>query len=121
MEARTRRRLVWAPRILGLLFAGFLSLFALDAFSEHDGFVSIAVALLMHLVPTFVVLVVLAVAWRREWFGALGFAALGVLYVVWTRGSFPMATYLAISGPLFVIAGLFVAGWAGCTRAGAVR
>jgi len=99
-----------APRALGIAFALFLSLFALDVFETPAGFVDTAIALLIHLVPTFVLLATVAVAWRREWIGALVFGALGVAYVAFVRG-FPIATYVVIAGPALATAALYLAAW----------
>jgi hypothetical protein len=111
MNQGTKRLLYWTPRILCLLFAAFLSIFALDVFSEDYSFWETVVALIMHLVPTFVVLIVLAISWRWEWVGAVIFSTLGVLYIVMAWGRFPLSVYFVISGPLFVVAGLFLANW----------
>ena len=72
----------WMPRILCVLFAVFISLFALDVFGMGYGFWGTIVALLMHLVPTVIILIALAIAWRWEWIGAILFVALGVWYVI---------------------------------------
>ena len=106
-----QRFLFWTPRILGLLFAGFISLFALDVFSEHQGFRDTALALLRHLVPTGLLLLILAVSWRWEWVGALLFAALGAVYLVAFWGRFHWSAYAVISGPLFLLGILFLLGW----------
>jgi hypothetical protein len=114
MTEATKRLLYWVPRVLCFLFAAFLSIFALDVFSEGHGVWETVIALLMHLVPSFVILIVLAIAWRWEWVGAVVFGALGVFYIVAAWGRFPLVAYLAISGPLFVMAGLFLANWVMC-------
>lgn len=111
MNEAGRLSLYLAPRILCIIFAAFLAIFALDVFTENNGFWQTVVALLMHLVPSFLILVVLAISWRWEWVGAVVFAALGVLYGVMAWGRFPMSVYFIISGPLFVIAGLFLVNW----------
>lgn len=111
MTRTTGRIVYWLPRILTILFAAFVSLFALDVFGEGLGFWGTLVALLMHLVPTAIILAVLAVAWRWEWVGALAYAALAVVYVVMVFGRFPLTTYVAISGPLVLIGALFLVNW----------
>ena len=111
MNTSTKRVLFWAPRILCILFALFLSLFALDVFDLGLGLGETMLALLMHLVPVFVVVIVLVIAWKWEWVGAVLFAALAVFYVVWTRGQFHWSAYLVISGPLVVISVLFLFNW----------
>ena len=111
MSDAMRLLLFWAPRGLTILFALFLGLFALDVFGEGHGFWGTALALFMHLIPNMIVLAVLVLAWKREWIGALLFAGLGVFYLVWAWGRFPISAYLFISGPLFLIAILFLVGW----------
>lgn len=103
--------LFWAPRVLTILFALFLSVFALDSFSGTNGIVETVTALAIHFVPTLLVLLILPLAWRWEWIGVTAFAALAVAYVVWTRGRFPLSTYALISGPLLIISALFLVSW----------
>ena len=111
MKSVSKRLLYWVPRILTILFALFVSVFALDVFGEHLSFWWLVLALFMHLIPTFVLLIVLALAWRWEWVGAAAYFALGVLYIVNFAGRFPVLTYVLIAGPLFLIGGLFAVNW----------
>jgi len=118
MLGLSNRMLFWTPRVLSLLFIVFLSLFALDVFGGNLGFWQTALALIMHLLPVFVLIVALIMAWRWEWIGAAIYAAAGLLYVVWVVSmSRPVPSamriiwILAIAGPAFVIAGLFWANW----------
>jgi hypothetical protein len=99
----------WSPRVLGILFAAFISMFALDAVQADRGFWVSLAALLIHLVPTVLVLLTLMVAWRWEWLGALLFAALGGLYLLWSWGQFGWPVYAMIAGPPLCIGLLFVA------------
>ena len=108
--------LTWTPRILCLLFAVFLSLFALDVFGQGFGFWETVLALLMHLIPTGIVLVVLAVSWRWERIGAILFMALGIWYLLTAWGRFHWSAYVVISGPLFLVGVLFLASWLNRTR-----
>jgi hypothetical protein len=112
MSPLSKRLLFWTPRVLGIAFALFLSLFALDVFEPGRGFWPTLAALLIHLIPVFFLLATLAVAWRWEWVGTVIFAALGILYIVWapTRGLHWMALVI-VSGPLFLLAALFLANW----------
>jgi hypothetical protein len=93
------------------LFALFISLFALDVFGEGYGFWETVVALLIHLIPTGIILVVLALSWRWEWIGGVLFIALGAWYLIALWGRFHWSAYLAISGPLFLIGVLFLINW----------
>jgi len=111
MSQTVKKILFWAPRILGVLIAIFVSLFALDVFGAGYNFWETIVALAMHLIPTAIILVILAVAWRWEWVGGILFIALGVFYITlfWDPSRLP--AYLMISGPLFLVGILFLFNW----------
>jgi hypothetical protein len=111
MKKSVKPVVFWMPRIMCLLFAVFVSLFALDVFGAGYGFWGTIVALLMHLIPTAIILIVLAIAWRWEWIGAILFVALGVWYVIMAWGKFGWPTYLLIAGPLFLVGALFLVNW----------
>ena len=111
MNAGTKRPLFWTPRILCILFAVFVSMFAADVFGEGYGFWETVVALLIHLVPTYIVIIALVVAWRRDWIGAILFIGLAVFYLVWAWGRFTWINYLVMSGPLFLVGVLFLVNW----------
>ena len=83
MTQLSKRALFWTPRALSILFIAFLSLFALDVFDGHLGFWQTALALTMHLIPSFVLIAALVLAWRWEWIGAALYGAAGLLYVWW--------------------------------------
>jgi hypothetical protein len=102
----------WLPRILALCYAIFLSLFATDVFDEKLGFWPTAADLGMHLIPTFIVLIVLVLAWRREWIGASLYAALAVFYSCWALPKHPLWAEL-IAGPLLLIAVVYLLAWLG--------
>lgn len=108
MNPTVEKVLFWSPRVLGILIAIFVSLFALDVFGVGYSFWETIGALAMHLIPTFVILVVLGIAWRWEWIGGFLFVALGVLYITlfWEPSNLP--AYLLISGPLFLTGILFL-------------
>jgi len=110
------RTLFWSPRLLGMVYVGFLGLFALDVFGEEHGFWRILAALSIHLIPAFVVAAGLILAWRREWVGAIFFAAAGTFYSIRVLTlRIPAATKItwigAIAGPSFLVAALFLANW----------
>jgi len=110
MNTTSRRLLFWTPRAICIAFAIFLSMFALDVFGEGYGFWKTLLALFIHLVPVYMVLAVLVIAWRWEWVGALGFAGLAIWYAKWAWPRHPI-WILGIGGPLLVIAALFLVNW----------
>ena len=111
MTRSVKRVLFWTPRIVCILFAAFASLFSLDVFAEGQGFWETIGGFLIHNIPVGIVLIVLAIAWRWEWIGAIVFIGLGALYLVSFRGQFSWDTYLVTSGPLFLVGVLFLVNW----------
>jgi hypothetical protein len=101
--------LFWAPRALSILLIVFLSLFALDVFTGEGGIWRTLAALIIHLVPSFALVVVLAIAWRWEKAGAALFAAAGVFFAYAVPG--PWWSKAAFSLPCFAVAVLF---WLNC-------
>jgi len=109
MKGPVRRLLFWSPRVLCIAFAIFISLLALDVFNEGLSVVKTIAALSMHLIPTAIIVIVLAVSWRWEWVGGVLFVALGILYLVWARHH--PSWVVTISGPLFLVGTLFLVNW----------
>lgn len=112
------RAQLWAPRVLSIAFVAFLSVFAMDGFDAHLGFWPNLLALAIHLIPTWVLILGLVFAWRREWIGTVVYALMGVLYIIWATTvprPVPAATRLlwttTIAGPALLIAALFLANW----------
>jgi len=111
MSVNFKRVLYWAPRVLCIVFALFMSLFALDVFGEGYTFWESLGAFLIHLAPVYVIVMVLLFAWRREWVGAVLFAGLAVFYLVATGGRQHWSAYAVISGGLVVLSVLFLLNW----------
>jgi hypothetical protein len=108
MPTTSKRVLFWIPRILCLVFAAFISSFALHVFDERLGVSNTPLALLMHLIPTFLILACAGGFMAREWVGAVLFTALAPLYLILFWGRFHWSAYAAISGPLSLVGGLFL-------------
>ena len=116
MKASTRRVFFWAPKILAILFAILLSVFAFDVFGEGYGLWQSIGAFALHLVPAAVVIIALAIAWRWEWVGTVVYSVLAVLYVAWAWGHFPVLVYIVVCGPLILMGALFLLNWICKTR-----
>ena len=61
----------------------FTSLFALDAFEEGKPFGEQILGFLMHLIPQFVLIILLIIAWKYERLGGIIFIVIGTLFSVW--------------------------------------
>jgi hypothetical protein len=111
MKPSMRPILFWIPRGLGLLFAGFLSLFALDVFGEGASIWETIAALLIHLIPTAILLVALALSWRWPWVGGIGFIGFAAWYLAAFWNRFPVPVYLMLAGLPFILGLLFLVDW----------
>ena len=68
----------WSPRILCILAILFISLFAADAFAPGLTIWQQLGDFLMHLIPSFILLALLIVAWKWEYFGGIIFTVIGL-------------------------------------------
>ena len=89
----------WLPRILSILFIAFISMFALDVFEEPQWFL----ALLMHLIPSFILIILTIIAWKHERLGGFIFIAIGLFILISSRFE-----SLIISIPAIVIGVFFL-------------
>ena len=107
MSVTWRNVLHWTPRVLGALYAVFISLFALDVWGTGAGFMSELAAFLIHLTPVYLIVAALVVAWRNPWVGGILFIALATgfgLFFGWRETS----TLLLLALPLTVAGLLFM-------------
>ncbi|MCX6282300.1 MAG: hypothetical protein NTU51_10095 [Bacteroidetes bacterium] len=72
--------LYWAPRVLAILAILFVSVFSLDAFRAGLPLKTQILDWLMHMVPSFVLIIILAIAWRWENIGGMIFMAIGLAF-----------------------------------------
>jgi len=107
----------WVPRILCITAILFISLFALDSFNpEHNIWHQIG-AFLIHLIPSFILLALLIVAWKWEYIGGIIFLIIGIAmsplifmhnykmnHSIWMS----LVIILAITIPFVIIGVLFI-------------
>jgi len=68
----------WVPRILCILAILFISMFALDSFTPGLTIWQQLGAFFIHLIPSFILLVLLIVAWKWEFIGGIIFIVIGL-------------------------------------------
>ncbi len=68
----------WLPRIICMLAILFISLFAADAFSPGLTIWQQLGAFIIHLIPSFILLAVLIIAWKWEYVGGIIFIIIGL-------------------------------------------
>jgi hypothetical protein len=91
-----KKIIFWLPRVLVITFIAFLSLFALDVFDMPQWYL----ALFMHLIPSFILIILTVIAWKRPFVGGVLFLIAGVVGTIFFR------TTICI--PVFVIGLLFL-------------
>jgi hypothetical protein len=68
----------WIPRILCILAIIFISIFAFDSFSGEASLWQQIGAFLIHLIPSFFLLIILFVSWKWELTGGILFMVIGL-------------------------------------------
>jgi hypothetical protein len=110
MNKSLKQTLFWLPRLAGILFILFISVFALDIFDMQLGFWGTIFALFMHLIPSILLAIAVIIAWKREWFGAVLFMGWAIFYVATFR-EFVWFVYVLVAGLPALIGLFFLAGW----------
>ena len=107
----------WTPRIVCILAILFISIFALDSFRPDLTIWQQIGAFLMHLIPSFVLLALLIVAWKWEYIGGiifiligLGFSPIIFMHNYKMNGSIWMSLglILSITIPFIIVGILFI-------------
>ncbi len=109
----------WAPRIICILAILFVSMFALDAFAPDLTIWQQIGGFLIHLIPSFILIAALAVAWKWEFVGGFIFTILSIAFSIavfllnYNRNHFSFSQSLqialiiaipfALTGVLFII------------------
>jgi len=114
----TKEKIIfWLPRLLCIAAILFVSMFALDAFEPGMPLEQQLLNFLMHLIPSFVLLLLFWLAWERPYVGGIIFAIIGIVtspfvyimnynrtHSVWIS----LSVILMITLPFIVIGGLFI-------------
>lgn len=68
----------WLPRIICILAILVISMFAFDAFNPEKTIWQQIGDFLIHLIPSFVLIIILIIAWKREFIGGIIFTLIGL-------------------------------------------
>ena len=105
----------WCPRILGIAFILFLSLFSLDIFDLKLGFWGTVLGLVVHNIPSIILTILLIISWKYEIVGGIAFILFGILYIVWLFTKpfewYMLSWALQIAGIAFLTGILFLINW----------
>jgi len=78
-------KLIWVPRILTIIFILFFSLFALDAFTGNARFLEKILEFLIHLIPSFFLLILLIISWKQPLIIGYVFIILGIVFTFFLK------------------------------------
>jgi hypothetical protein len=98
---KTSNLTYWLPRVLALLYIGFLALFALDVFVPGQSFIYYLTELFIHLIPNLILGIILYIAWKNEKVGGILFS-LSFLTCLWLFG-----WQIILFSPLLLVGSLF--------------
>jgi len=113
------RLVYFTPRVLSIIFILFLALMSLDALNNNYPFFETLLRLLIHNIPTIILLAVLIISWKYEIVGGIGFLLTGILYIIWVFAKsvksgfewYYLLWILQVSGTAFFIGIMFLVGW----------
>jgi len=72
------RVLHWLPRIICIMGILFISMFSIDALNSELTIWQQILSLSMHLIPSFVLILLLLLSWKRELIGGIIFMIIGL-------------------------------------------
>lgn len=90
--------------ILSILFAMFISLFVLDVFEQEKWLL----ALVIHLVPTFMIIVLTIISWKKELLGGILWIITATIVMFTTEIGWIITLPIIIIGGLNMVAGKMV-------------
>ncbi|MHB1050260.1 MAG: DUF7670 domain-containing protein [Bacteroidota bacterium] len=111
MKYSTKAVVLWSPRVLAILFALFISLFAFDVFDGKSGILETLIGFAIHLIPTGIIVIAIILSWHREWIGGIVFIFLPIFYIYSTWGRFPLSVYLIMCTPPMITGILYFVNW----------
>lgn len=107
----------WAPRVLAIIAILFISMFSLDAFQAGMSVPQQILAWLIHMIPSFVLIIILGIAWKWENIGGIIFLSLGMAFtpfIFWGNYAnnhsiwISLVVVLTITVPLILVGALFM-------------
>jgi hypothetical protein len=107
----------WLPRVICILAILFISMFAADAFAHGLTIWQQLGGFFMHLIPSFILLALLTVAWKWEYIGGIIFTVIGLglspfifmhNYNMNNSVGMSLGIILAITFPFVVVGILFI-------------
>jgi hypothetical protein len=100
-----------AATSLGVLYAVALLIFAADVFNHEQNIAQTFYDILLHLLPTAVILLIVFVAYNRPLIGAIIYLVLGLMYIITGWARMHWSAHVLIAGPLLLLSALYITAW----------
>ena len=97
-----------AAKILAVVYILFISALALDVFEIDAPLGQKLMGLIMHLIPSFALIIAAFIAFRKRVAGGIIFILLAIVFTFYFRTYSNVFSLLSISAPLFIIGLLFL-------------
>jgi hypothetical protein len=105
---RELNRLLWIPRVFMITFIVFISLFALDVIGGNKSLVLQSGGFLIHLIPSFILVIGLIISWKHPMIGGYFFLLAGIIFTLFFRANKNLEVFLMISVPVFLEGLIFI-------------
>ena len=90
-------KFVWIPRVLIIAFIVFFSMFSLDVFTEDAELADKLAGFLIHMLPSFVMILFLVITWKHNVAAGVMFIALWVVFTFFFNTYEKAASFFTIS------------------------
>ncbi len=116
---RFNKFVFWTPRVLSIIFIFLVFLMSFDVFKQNNFSWKIILGFLIHNIPTFLLIILLIISWKKEIVGGIGFILAGLIYAGLILKNIILNGFkwyylnwiLQISGICFFIGVLFLINW----------
>jgi hypothetical protein len=107
MSSKSNKWLIAATSI-GVLYALALLIFAGDVFNKDQSTTQTILDLLLHFIPTAIVLFLVVIAHQRPLVGSIIFAINGLVYIITGWANLHWTAHVLIAGPLLVLSMVYI-------------
>jgi hypothetical protein len=96
-----------SARLLTILYAAGLSLFALDVFQPGGATMTMMIELVIHISPSLLIVFLLAATWKKPKAASIGFLGAAILFTLFFHTYRSWTQLGLLTSPLLFPAGLF--------------
>jgi hypothetical protein len=89
--------------LLGTIYVGFITVFALDVWTNRSEWPNLLPAFIINLLPALLVVMLIRLSRKYRWIGMSAFPLLGFTYLLVAWGRFHWMVYPIITLPLFLM------------------